>query len=784
MVKLLHKFFVKPFGKTKNIQSMIFDLFEDSKKNIFFKEILNRLLESINEATIITENDKILFVNPRFSIYTGYTREEILKMTPLDFVHPDFLALAKKNKANQSETPYEIWVKRKDGSQFPVLLLPKILNFEGRCFRIITIRDLTQDKQHFQKELLLTKTLGQSHESIIITDTEATIIYVNERFCKLSGYTKEEVLGQNPKILQSGIHSKKFYQSMWKTLVSGKEWKGEFQNKKKDGTIYWEKATITPIQNENGKIQSYLGIKEDITIQKQIEENFRDTEIKYKELVDNAPLAIITIDTKGNVVMINQMMVDFLGSPSKKETMKINVLNFPLLQKAGVSAQFRECLDSGKKIKFESNYTSKWSKKMFYRLYLSPLKNSKEEVTGVLAIAEDISKEKAYEEGILEAKTKAVESDRLKDVFLANMSHELRTPLNAIIGFSEFLKDANNLTQEQNKYVEYIDTSANHLLKLIGDLVDVSRMESKQLTFNLENFKVGDLMTSIIPIAKNQLSYLQKDNIELIINPHEEIKEIVLNVDKARFTQVITNLIDNAIKYTEEGEIRLNCSVQDKELVIAVKDTGIGIPKDKHQLIFERFRQVEEELSRKYEGNGLGLTLVKELVTIMKGRVWLDSTPGKGSTFFVAFPIVKSEKSPGKNENISQTTNQQFKNEKFTVLLVEDNSQNKILIRHILQEYNFNVLEANNGKEAVKIFNNTPYINVILMDLQMPVMDGIEATKIIRKSNSTIPIIAQTALAFPEDKSKALDAGCNDILLKPFKKDQLLLKIIDNLKVF
>ena len=759
---------------------------EEVQKNNFFKKLLNVFLDSATEAALITENDKILFVSHRFTEITGYSEDEVLKMSPLDFVHPDFKGVTKKNMMARSEVPYEIWAKRKDNSQFPVLLIPKMVEFDGKHIRIIAIRDLTKEKQHLQQELLLTKTFEQSHESIIITDPEATIIYVNQKFCDLTGYTKEEVIGQNPRILQSGIHSKKFYKSMWETLTSGKEWQGEFQNKKKDGTIYWEKVTITPIQNKNGKIQSYLGIKEDITTEKQIEENFKDTEIKYKALIDNAPLAIVTINAKGNIVMINQMMVDFLGSPSKEETMKINVLDFPLLKEAGVSAQFQKCIDTGEKMKFESDYISKWSKRMFYRLYLSPLKSSRGRVIGVLAIAEDISKEKRYEKGIIEAKEKAEETDRLKDIFLANMSHELRTPLNAIIGFSEFLKNADNLTPEQKEYVDYIDDSGTHLLKLINDLVDVSRIESKQLSFTLEKNKISDLMDPLIPVLRNQLTTFQKEHLEFIVKPYEEIKDVILNVDKSRFVQIITNLVNNAIKYTEKGEINLSCSVANNELIISVKDSGIGIPKNKQNIIFERFRQVEEKLSRKYEGSGLGLTLVKELTQLMKGKVWVESKLGKGSIFYVSFPIVPETsevKKPQEETEDKASNDSKFKDDKFTVLLVEDNLQNRILIRNILADYNFNVLEANNGEEAIKLFNEAPYINAILMDLQMPVMDGIEATKIIRKTNRTIPIIAQTALTSPQDKEKALTAGCNDILQKPFKKDQLLLKIIDNLKV-
>ncbi len=762
---------------------MNFNIFESKEQNELAKNLFNAILEHIDEAAIITENNTIIFVNNKFLDYSGYTEEEIIKRSPLDFVHPDFLAMTKKNMESKSETPYEIWAIRKDKSQFPALLKPKMVNHYGKIFRVVTIKDLTQDKQYNQREQLLSTTLDQSHESIVITDADANIIYVNKQFCVLTDYTPDEVIGQNPKILQSGYHSRKFYENMWSILTKGKTWNGEFQNKKKNGELYWEKATITPIFDEQSKIKSYFAIKEDITNQKTIEINFKDTEIKYQELIKNAPLGIIIIDTNGNILTINTAMINFLGSPSIEATKSINMLTFPPLKAAGVSEQFQKCIDSKEKIRFENNYTSKWGKTLYYRLYLSPILNSNNEVTNILAIIEDISKEKQYEKGILEAKEKAEESDRLKDIFLANISHELRTPLNAIIGFGEMLKDNNNLIQEQKEYLRYIDDSANHLLSIINDLVDVSQLSLHQLTYTLERIKVCEIVEPLIPMLKQQLVAFQKEHLELVIHPYEEIKNIVLNTDKKRFTQIIINLVNNAIKYTNDGKIEVFYNVSNNQLIITVKDTGIGIPKDKQAIIFERFRQVEETLSRRYEGIGLGLSLVKDIVSLLNGKVWLESEVGKGSTFYVSFPIVNEEEKEQKEEPYQKSYSENFKNDKFTVLIVEDNIENKILISKILQQYNFNVVEASNGKEAIDILKKTPYINVVLMDLQMPVMDGIEATKIIRQTNPNIPIIAQTALSQTEDKEKALSAGCNDVLIKPFKKDQLLLKIIDNLKV-
>lgn len=756
---------------------MVYQIFESEKELLFFREMLDSFLNKIKKAVIIIVNEEIFFVNQDFCNITGYTKDEVYRMKPLDFVHHDFLNLAKKNMATNSVVPYETWAKRKDGSQLPVLITPNILQYKGNSFRIVSIKNLTQEKQYLKQERLLRKTMEQTHESIVITDIDANIIYVNNKFCEITGYSKEEVMGANPNILQSGYHTKTFYESMWQIITSGKVWHGVLRNKKKDNSLYWEEATIVPIVNEAGKIDSYLGVKKDITEQKMIEENFKNTEIKYYELIKNAPIGIISADISGNIIIINPVIETFSKILSLQEIKKINILTSPLLRTIGVSDQFQKCINNKKKIKYEVSYRLKNGKDIYFRLYLSPVTNQEGKVISVLLIIENISQEKEYEKVIIKAKEKAEENDRLKDIFLANMSHELRTPLNAILGFTEILNNSKNLLPEQKEYLTYIENSANHLLELVTDLVDIAQIESGKITINKEKIKVSDLINTLIPITEKQFSIYQKDYLDFTIDINDAIKNYVLNVDKSRFVQIIINLINNAIKYTNEGGIVFSATVVKDELVFSVQDTGIGIPEDKHETIFERFRQTEENLTRQYEGSGLGLTIAKELVTLMEGRIWLKSELGKGSVFSVAFRIDTHTEEEIQKDIITVNNRKILKN-RFTILLVEDNSQNKLLIKTVLLNYNFNVIEADNGKKAIEILKKTPFINLVLMDIQMPEMNGIEATKIIRKMNITIPIIAQTALAFPEDKKKALDAGCNEVLIKPFKQDQLLTTII------
>ncbi|MBN2667634.1 MAG: response regulator [Bacteroidales bacterium] len=364
----------------------------------------------------------------------------------------------------------------------------------------------------------------------------------------------------------------------------------------------------------------------------------------------------------------------------------------------------------------------------------------------------------------------AKSSDKLKSAFLANMSHEIRTPMNSIIGFTSILLE--EAEDEQHlKYLNLINGSAEHLLKVINDILDISKIQSGnfQLYYNLTNVNelINDVIFELEPYNKNKVKIIFESQVQHTIN-----------CDETRLKQIFINLIGNALKFTLEGSVTIGHYTENNSICFYIKDTGKGIEKDAQDLVFERFRQAEETITRKFEGTGLGLAITKSLIELHGGKIWLESEINVGTTFFFSLPFETNKTNDIKK--ITKPTSDFNLSEK-AILIAEDNFENYIYLDAILNKNNNHLTHASNGKEALKLFKKFDF-DLILMDIQMPEMDGLTCTKEIRKLNEEIPIIAQTAYAMQGDKDKAMRAGCNYYISKPIKKAELyniLQKIFD-----
>jgi PAS domain S-box-containing protein len=385
----------------------------------------------------------------------------------------------------------------------------------------------------------------------------------------------------------------------------------------------------------------------------------------------------------------------------------------------------------------------------------------------MLEIFQDITDRKQDEEELIKAKDKAEESDRLKTAFLHNISHEIRTPMNAIVGFSTLLAEPEIDAQSRQSYTDVIMQSSNHLLSIITDIVDISNIDA-----NLVKVSKIDLnLNSVFRILYDQF-YPKAQEKNLVLNCNAGLNDLdaFFRIDSTKLVQILTNLLSNAIKFTNEGAVSLSYKLKEDYLEFCVSDTGIGIAKDHHSKVFDRFYQVQNLISRIYEGTGLGLAISKAYVELLGGEIWISSEPGKGSSFYFTIPLEKQDM------KIETTIQNEVKDsfafaKKMTILVAEDIDSNFKLIKYFLSRANVNVLRASNGKEAVeKVFSEK--IDLVLMDVKMPVMDGYTATKEIRLKNPDIPIIAQTAYA--DDKEVALECGCSGFISKPFDKNGLL----------
>lgn len=388
----------------------------------------------------------------------------------------------------------------------------------------------------------------------------------------------------------------------------------------------------------------------------------------------------------------------------------------------------------------------------------------------LMAVYQDITRQKQAEKELIKAKERAEESDRLKSAFLSNMSHEIRTPMNGILGFSELLKDPNLSGEEQKSYIKIIEESGARMLNIINDIIDISKIESGQMTLSLSKIDVNDNLEYIYTFFKPAV---EKKRLKFILSNKLQSNETTIRTDKEKFLAILTNLVKNAIKYTKEGTIEFGCENKGKYLEGFVKDTGIGIPEDRQKAIFERFIQADIEDKMARQGAGLGLAISKSYVELLGGKIWVESKTGIGSSFYFTIPYVTE--TDNQSTFIQPATEVRVENQikSLKILIAEDDETSEILITIDIKPFGKEILIARTGLEAVEICRNNPDIDLILMDIHMPEMNGYAVTRQIRQFNNAVIIIAQTAYGLSEDREKALESGCNDYISKPIKKEKL-----------
>ena len=374
----------------------------------------------------------------------------------------------------------------------------------------------------------------------------------------------------------------------------------------------------------------------------------------------------------------------------------------------------------------------------------------------------------------------AEESDKLKSAFLANMSHELRTPMNAIIAFTNFIKDPNLSAEKREEYVNYITAAGESLLNLIDDIIDIAKIESKELTIHCSKCNITQLLNELHNIFTELKKKKNKNYIQLILDPYCLRNNTIVNTDPYRLKQILSNLLENALKYTTKGSVEFGYVQNEKQLEFYVKDTGIGIPKEKYEFIFERFSQIDQSVEKQFGGTGLGLAITKNLVHLLGGKIWIESIVNKGSTFYFSLPFEEIHIEPYSAKTSTRLQDSisffDYKWDGKTILVAEDEDLNYKVLESALLRTNAKVLRANNGLEAVEQIRDN-HIDLVLMDIQMPTMDGYKATQAIKRINHNIPVIAQTSFAMEGEKEKCLFAGCDDYMPKPLDLNELFNKI-------
>jgi PAS domain S-box-containing protein len=615
------------------------------------EERLKKIMAALPAGVCIVDarTKEILDANPAALTMIGLPDSEVIGVTSDMFLGSMGRRPYPVSGAGQTTESLEHVLFASGGVQTPILKSSIPVNLNGRECSVVSFVDITKLTKAEAELRKLWQALEQSPATVVITDPEGRIEYANPSFVTITGYSREETIGSNPRVLKSGVHPPEFYKAMWATLAKGDVWRGELCNRKKNGELYWESAAIAPVFSAQGAITHYVAVKEDISERRQIEEKLK------------------------------------------------------------------------------------------------------------------------------EAKEAAEAANRAKSAFLANMSHEIRTPMNAILGFSQLLQRDPVITPEQRGLLKSINRSGEHLMALINDILEMSKIEAGRTTVNPSTF---DLHAMIEDMGMMFRTRAESKGLRFALERHESVPRYV-TTDDNKVRQILINLLGNAVKFTEQGGITLRVGTRradpaDLRLWAEVEDTGPGIAAEETGNLFKSFQQTSSGI-RVQGGTGLGLAISREFARLLGGDVNVDSRLGKGSIFRfdIGIEVGMAESIEKKNDSRHMWTLRPGEPVR-RVLVVDDQEENRAVLLLMLEGVGFETREATNGEEAIREHEAwRPHL--ILMDMRMPVMDGQEAIRRIRSTpdGQDVKIIAVTANAFDEDRKEILALGANDFLAKPFREDDL-----------
>jgi len=663
----------------------------------------------------------------------------------------------------------------------PAYLLSAISARAKRARKSILLNNQLKETLRENKYQLATM---DQHDIVSSTDVTGKITSINDRFCEISGYSREELLGQNHRLLKSDFHPNSFFKDMWRCLAKGEVWRGTICNRKKNGDEYWVESTIVPFLNDKGKPYKYFSARTDVTEVRKNEERLHRSQ------------TFANIGTwDWNIVTGKLFWSDRIGPlfGYDKDAPEANYDNFIAAIHPDDRNMVQDAITScvGKGTEYNIEHRVVWPNGDIHWVQEKGdvVRSEDGKPLHMLGVVQDINKRKSAQKKLIEARDEAEHANLAKSQFLSSMSHELRTPMNAILGFGQLLKmEGDSLDASQQENIDEIIKAGRHLLELINDVLDLSRIEEGRIDLSIEAIALNEVVIEslqlIMPLA-------QKRGIEIkIIQNETEISFEQLSqhhcgvkADRVRLRQVLLNLMSNAVKYNNEnGKIIIACSKSENDQQrISIIDTGEGLSSDQQTQLFTAFERMGAERSE-IEGTGIGLMITKKIIELMGGSIGVESQPGEGSTFWVDLPtediLAEQKNIINKNESedkklMSETTNE------YSVLYIEDNPANLRLVSQLLRRRsNINLLTAHEPILGLELaMEHKP--DLILLDINLPGINGFEVLKQLREYQKTknIQVIAISANAMPKDIEKGRNAGFDDYITKPIDVNALLLSI-------
>jgi PAS domain S-box-containing protein len=494
-----------------------------------------------------------------------------------------------------------------------------------------------------------------------------------------------------------------------------------------------------------------------------------DNELRYRELADMLPQSIYETDELGNFTYVNKAWYETFGYTNEDLENGLNLIE-TIISKTNDDILGHYKIENSHFIAIRKD-GSKFPASVYSQ---NIIKGDK--FCGRRGIIIDITERNQYISALKKETDKAQSADKLKSSFLANMSHEIRTPMNSIIGFSNLISSDEIPENQKSEFAGYIKSSGELLLNLIDDIIDIAKIEAGEIKIDKKECNLYKLLSELERTFKDNIKNSEKKHLKLFFNK-KYAENLNIKTDPYRLRQILSNLISNAIKFTEKGSINFGYKLKDdKVLELYVKDTGIGISRDELNIIFERFKRTNSSEEKNIVGTGLGLTISKNLVELLGGDMWVDSKPGAGTTFFFSIPYLKAVK-PVDKYSFEEGFLQNYNWKNITILIVEDNEPSYSFLKETLKKTKANIIRAKDALSSIEICKSNPDIDIVLMDIQLPEMNGYDATREIKKIRKSLPVIAQTAFAMAGDKEKSIHAGCNDYITKPIDIKKLLPKI-------